>query len=505
MRILVTGGTGVIGRPTVDRLVRRGHSVRLLSREAERDAALWPERVEPCAGSVTDPEALHGAADGCDAILHIAGISAEDPPETTFEAVNVDGTRHLLGEAERAGSPRFVYVSSLGAERGTSPYHRSKLAAEELVRGYGGSWLILRPGGVYGPGDEVVSTLLKMVRALPAVPVVGRGEQPFQPVWAEDLAECLVLALERDDPSGVALEVAGDEVTSTREVLELIAEVTGKRPLRVPLPASVVKAGFDMATSLGVDTPISGDLLTLLVEENVISPGRTNALTDVFEVQPTPLRVGLERLARSLPERLPSDSEGPLSRHCYWADIRGSDLDADALFALVCNDFGSLTPEALLRVDAEDRGETRLAPGATLTMEIPMRGTIQVRVQELEDRAATAVTLEGHPLSGMIRFLVRDRGGDGQPSALRFEIRSYFRPSNPVDGAVMSSGGGLLQEATWRSVVEEVIRRSGGEAPDGIRAESGELDPPEAQRVERWVEELVQRRKREEERVRAEA
>lgn len=505
MRILVTGGTGVIGKPTVDRLLRRGHSVRLLSREAERDASLWPERVEPWPGSVSDPDALRAAAEGCDAILHIAGIVAEDPPETTFEAVNVQGTRRLIDEAERSGSPRFVYVSSLGAERGSSPYHRSKLAAEELVRRYGGSWLILRPGGVYGPGDEVVSTLLKMVRALPAVPVIGRGEQPFQPIWAEDLAECLVLALERDDPSGTVLEVAGDEVTSTREVLELMAEVTGKRPLRIPLPASVVRTGFEMASSLGVDTPISGDLLTLLVEENVLSPERKNAVTDVFGIQPTPLRVGLERLARSLPERLPSESDGPLSRHCYRADIRGSTMDADALFALVCTEFGALTPEALLRVDAEDRGETRLAPGATLTMEIPMRGTIQVRVQEVQDRTATAVTLEGHPLSGMIRFIVREVTLDAPPPALRFEIRSYFRTSNAVDGAVMSSGGGRLQEATWRSVVEEVIRRSGGEAPDGIHAESGQLDATEAERVERWVEELVHRRKREEERVRAQA
>jgi NADH dehydrogenase len=503
MRILVTGGTGVIGKPTVDRLVRRGHSVRLLSREAERDAALWPERVEPCAGSIADEEALRGAAEGCDAILHIAGIVAEDPPATTFESVNVEGTRRLLTEAERAGRPRFIYVSSLGAERGSSPYHRSKRAAEDLVRGYPGRWLILRPGGVYGPGDEVVSTLLKMVRALPAVPVVGRGEQPFQPIWAEDLAECLVLALERPEPSAAVLEVAGDEVTSTREVLELMAEVTGKRPLRVPLPASLVKTGFDLASSLGIDTPISGELLTLLVEENVIAPGATNALTEVFGVEPTPLRVGLERLARSLPERLPSEGEGPLSRHCYRADIEGSALDADALFALVCNEFGALTPEALLRVDAEERGETRLAPGATLTMEIPMRGTIQVRVQEVENRAATAVTLEGHPLSGMIRFLVKEVTRDGLPSALRFEIRSYFRASNAVDGAVMSTGGGQLQAATWRSVVEEVVRRSGGEAPDGVQAESGELDPAEAERVERWAEALVQRRKREEERARA--
>src|SRR5690606_33920037 len=125
----------------------------------------------------------------------------EDPPEVTFEKVNVEGTRALLAEAERAGARRFVYVSSLGAPQGTSDYHRSKAAAEEAVRASGLDWLILRPGNVYGPGDEVISLLLKMVRTLPAIPVIGDGDQPFQPVWAEDLAQALALAVERREPS----------------------------------------------------------------------------------------------------------------------------------------------------------------------------------------------------------------------------------------------------------------------------------------------------------------
>jgi hypothetical protein len=89
------------------------------------------------------------------------------------------------------------------------------------------------------------------------------------------------------------------------------------------------------------------------------------------------------------------------------------------------------------------------------------------------------------------------------PGGLRFEIRSYFRHSNAVDGVVMATVGGRLQEATWRSVVEEVVRRSGGEAPEGVQAQNGELDTGEAERVERWVEALVQRRHRESEQAMA--
>ncbi|HEX6926620.1 MAG TPA: NAD-dependent epimerase/dehydratase family protein [Longimicrobiaceae bacterium] len=498
MRILVTGGTGVIGKPVIDRLIQRGHSVRLLSRNAERDAGLWPERVEPYSGSVSDAGLVRGAAEGCDAVLHIAGIVAEEPPAVTFQEVNVEGTRRLLEEAQRAGAARFVYVSSLGASHGASDYHCSKREAEELVRGFQGSWLVLRPGKVYGPGDDVISTLLAMVRTLPAIPTVGWGKQPFQPIWMDDLAQCLVAAAEAEEPAGVTLELAGSEVTTTAEVLEILGEITGRSPPRLPLPASVIGAGSSLAESLGFQPGINDDVLTMLAEENVIE-GEENALVTVFNVSPTPLRDGLRRLADELPERLPSEGVGPLYRHRYWADIRGGRLDADALFTLVCDHFGELAPEPLLEVDAEGRGEVALRPGATLTLSVPLRGTIQVRVEEVRDRAATSVTLAGHPLSGMIRFLVRElTAHDGGPQPLRFEVRSYFRGSNVADRAVMATVGRPLQETTWRSLVEAVVQRSGGEAVEGVQTSHGRLSEDEAEHVERWVEGLVMRRQREE-------
>src|SRR5262245_26715929 len=103
MRILVTGGSGVVGAGTVTELVRRGHEVRLLARHGRDDARQWPRGVTPQEGDVTDPASIAGAADGCDAVLHIAGIVEESPPEVTFERVNVDGTRNMLAEATRAG------------------------------------------------------------------------------------------------------------------------------------------------------------------------------------------------------------------------------------------------------------------------------------------------------------------------------------------------------------------------------------------------------------------
>ncbi|HYO79029.1 MAG TPA: NAD(P)H-binding protein, partial [Thermoanaerobaculia bacterium] len=201
MKILVTGGTGVIGEGAIPELIHRGHSVRLLSRHADEDSKQWPG-VEAFEGNVADPQSLTNAAEGCDAVLHIAGIVAENPPDVTFQSVNIDGTRNILEEAERAKVRRFVFVSSLGADTGESDYHKSKLAAEQLVRASSLDWTVIRPGNVYGPGDEVISLILKMVRALPAVPVIDGGDQEFQPIWHEDLAKILVTTVERGDLQG---------------------------------------------------------------------------------------------------------------------------------------------------------------------------------------------------------------------------------------------------------------------------------------------------------------
>lgn len=494
MRVLVTGGSGVVGRPTVERLVERGHVVRLLSRHADRDARDWKEGVEGFAADVGDAASLAGAADGCDAVLHVAGIVAEDPPEVTFQKVHVDGTRHLVAEAGRAGVKRFVYVSSLGADRGSSEYHRSKRAAEEIVRGFAGHWLVLRPGNVYGPGDEVISLLLKMLRAAPTVPVIGDGDQPFQPIWAGDLAGALALAVEEDAPAGMTLELAGPEVTTTNQVLDRLQAITNTSAVRLPVPEWLARVGVGLAKKLGIELPVDTGQLTMLAEENVLDPARPNALIEVFGVTPTPLDRGLRLLVDALPEKKLGEGRGALRRHCYWADIGGSRMSAEELLRIVADDFASLPDPALLEVGAEPGSPRSLEEGETLTLQIPMRGHVQVRVEEVTPLAITAVTLQGHPLTGTIRFLASSLD-DGR---LRFEIRSYTRPSTLLDQIAMATLGEIMKAATWRSTVQAVIDRSGGSAPEGVRSTEDVLDDQALADVERWMDGLVRKRKRQE-------
>ena len=491
MKVLVTGGTGVIGQSAVTELVRCGHSVRVLSRGAEEVASQWPEGVEAWPAALTNQSELRGCAEGCDLVLHVAGIIEESPPDSTYEQINVEGTRLVVREAERCKVGRFIYMSSLGADTGTSPYHRSKRRAEEIVRGFAGGWIILRPGNVYGPGDEVISLLLTMVRTLPAVPVLGGGDHQFQPIWVDDLAKAIGESIRRTDLHGQVLEVAGEERTSLNDVLARISEITGRQPARLPIPTFLANVGVSVASMLGVKLPFTESQLTMLTEGNWIKTPGTNALTGVLKIKPTPLDSGLRKLADSLPEQTPEKGVGAFKRKRYWIDIAGSLLSAEQLFARFRMRFAELVPFTM-DVRAEPDTPAILEKSSTITMRLPVRGNVQVRVEELTAREAVLVTLAGHPLAGAVRFLSEQVG-----DLLRFQVQLYDRPANLADWVLMRTVGEPVRSSSWEAMLQTLLVESGGTAASSVQQEEEALDADKTERVETWLRDLIAARKRE--------
>jgi len=488
MKVLVTGGTGVVGQGAVTQILAGGHTVRLLSRNAAENAKQWPAGVESWPASIGDQNELRGCAEGCDLVVHAAGI-VEEAGSLTFESVNVEGTRAIVREAERCKVGRFIYLSSLGAETGDSPYHRSKRRAEEIVRNFAGGWIILRPGNVYGPGDEVVSLLMTVARTFPVVPVIGTGEDKFQPIWVEDLAAALSESVRRTDLHGRVLEIAGEEKTCLNDLLDRMSEITGRSPARIPIPPFLASAGATVAGLLGARVPINESQLMMLSEGNVIETPGGNALVGVFHIKPTPLDSGLRKLADALPEQTPDKGVGMLKRKRFWIDIAGSEIAPEELFARFRLRFGELTP--FLNLHAEPGTPAILGKGNTLTMALPGRGNVQVRVEQMMPNSATLVTLAGHPLAGAIRFLAEQRG-----DLIRFEVQLYDRPANLADWLVMRAIGDDLQVRTWESLVQAMVEESGGAAVSPVQHEETYLDEDKAERVEACVKELVVERKR---------
>jgi uncharacterized protein YbjT (DUF2867 family) len=476
MKILVTGGTGVLGDSAVAELLRRGHEVRVLSRHAGRDGTRWPESVETWAGDVSNERSIRGAADGCDAVLHIAGIVQEKPP-ATYQAVNIDGTRYVVLEAERAGVKKVVYISSLGAERGGSAYHKSKRVGEDVVRAFTRDWVVMRPGAVYGPGDEHIS-----VRTLPVLPTIGDGNQQFQPVWHEDLSRALAIAVEREDVRCTTFDIAGAELTSQNDLVARLRTLTDRAAVQAPLPELVASWGIRALDAIGIDVPFTEAQLEMLRDGNVLQNGN-NALVDVFGVSPTRLEDGLRRLINEQPDQLPSAGVGEMTRKRFWVDIRGSTFTVDTLFDYVRANLPKLM-HAMVRMNAEPQSSTCIDEGETLTLEIPLRGHIQVRVVEVIRHRITLLTVAGHPIAGVVRFLVEERG-----EALRFEVQVYDRAATKVDQLLMLAAGEWLQREAWIGLAENVARAAGGTAT-AVQSLDATLDADEAALVDDWTSKL---------------
>jgi uncharacterized protein YbjT (DUF2867 family) len=186
--VALTGATGFVGKATLERLLEAGWQVRALTRsdQPKRAGFTWIK------GALDRPESLAVLCEGANAVLHIAGV-VNAPDKSGFEAGNVTGTANMLAATKQAGIARFVHVSSLSArEPQLSDYGASKAKAEKLVATSLLDWTIIRPPGVYGPGDKDVFEMFRMAqRGFCLLPPAGISSW----IHVDDLARLLVAAL----------------------------------------------------------------------------------------------------------------------------------------------------------------------------------------------------------------------------------------------------------------------------------------------------------------------
>ena len=217
--VLVTGGTGFVGRSVVAALLRRGHQVRCLVRSGSAHRLADQPGATAVPGDVTDPGSLPAALAGSEVLVHLVGIIRERPGHgVTFDRLHTDATRNVAAAARGSDIRRVIHMSALGTQsEARSRYHQTKWAAEQALRESGLDWTIFRPSVIFGPGDGFVSLLARLVRWFPVVPVIGDGRNRFQPVAVGDVAESFARAVERPRTAGAVFEVGGPAPTrSTR-------------------------------------------------------------------------------------------------------------------------------------------------------------------------------------------------------------------------------------------------------------------------------------------------
>ncbi len=234
--VALTGATGFVGRITLDRLVAAGWHVRALTRrdQHKKAAVTWVH------GRLDDAASLDELCNGADAVLHIAGVvNASDA--AGFESGNVTGTANMIAAAQSAGIDRFVAVSSLAArEPALSLYGASKANAENLVKASTLDWTVIRPPGVYGPGDTEMFDMFRIAtKGWALLPPRGR----VSVIHVDDLARLLVILLSAENVSKCLFEA--DDGTaggwSHEAFAKAIGAAVGRNIMAVHAPAFLLK------------------------------------------------------------------------------------------------------------------------------------------------------------------------------------------------------------------------------------------------------------------------
>jgi uncharacterized protein YbjT (DUF2867 family) len=265
--ILVTGATGFIGSHVLRRL--EGRPARAMVRDRSRSR--FSATAEFVEADLTRPETLPPALAGIDTVIHAAAITAneKEPHPGAYYAINTRGTQNLVAAARQAGVSRLVLMSGLGtkpAPRGT--YMATRQGMEEAVRASAIPHVILQPSVLFGAGAPFVEALAWLTRISPVVPVLGRGDLKFQPLWVEDLVSCLLRAVEDTGLDGRSIALGGSEYATLREIQQTIAKAMGKRRLMVPLPLPLARVQARVTSAVLPRPPLTAATLELFGFEN---------------------------------------------------------------------------------------------------------------------------------------------------------------------------------------------------------------------------------------------
>jgi nucleoside-diphosphate-sugar epimerase len=260
MRVLLTGGTGFLGRAITAKLLALGHAVRLLGRDFAEARPLLAEGAQPVQADLRDHPAIVAACRGMDAVIHCGARSAPWGSPALFEAVNVGGTEAVLAGCRRHAVGRMVLISSPAVvfdgrdvlmateatpipRRFSSHYARSKAAAEALLQKASDIHsVILRPKALFGPGDRALLPRVVAAARAGRLPQIGDGQNRVDVTYVANAAHAAVLALTAPVPSGKVYHITNGEHVPLWELIRTVLHRLGVRASLRPVPVSVAVA-----------------------------------------------------------------------------------------------------------------------------------------------------------------------------------------------------------------------------------------------------------------------
>lgn len=289
--VAVTGASGFVGTHVCRELARAGWPIRAMVRDTGKAASrLGDVPLEIKVGDLKDTDFVKSCLEDAEAVIHLAAIAIEKKGGPTYEEVNTNHTLKLLELAHEAGATRFIHMSQNGSDS-KSPYRflKSKGVAEDAVTASSLRWTVLRPSVIFGPEDEFVNVLARLIRITPLVlPLPNGGRAKFQPVYVGNVAQAVVGALGNDKTVRGMYSLGGPAPLTLRQMAERILAALQTKRLIMPIPVSLLKPVLAVAQRIIPNPPVTTSLLDLLNVDNTIE---ANALTDVFGIEPTPFAV----------------------------------------------------------------------------------------------------------------------------------------------------------------------------------------------------------------------
>jgi NADH dehydrogenase len=242
--ITVLGGTGFLGTRLVARLIKDGHQVTVLSRDREQHKHLLVLpglTLKNC--DVYDEAQLSEHFRGKDVVINLVGILNERGfGGAGFRRAHTELTRCVLLAARSAGVTRLLQVSALKASVDAPSYYlRSKGDAEQLIResSFALDWTILEPSVMFGPGDSFLNRFAALLAAVPLIFPLAKPNARFQPVLVDDVIEALLRCLRGGACNRQTYELGGPQIYTLREIVGLVAKLTGQRRWIVGLPDAI--------------------------------------------------------------------------------------------------------------------------------------------------------------------------------------------------------------------------------------------------------------------------
>jgi uncharacterized protein YbjT (DUF2867 family) len=283
MRALVTGATGFVGGRLAAALAARGPHVRARVRDRGRASDLAGAGHEPHEGDVLDADSLRGAGENVDTAYYLVHSMGRGSDREGFAEREKRAAENFARMAKDEGVERVVYLGGLGDER--SEHLKSRAATAETLAEHGPPLIYFRAAMVIGAGSESYRTVRYLVERLPAMIAPAWLRNRTQPIAIDDVLEYLAQAADHPEAAGREIQIGGPDVMTYADVLDLMAEVLGKRRRpKVPVPLLTPRlSSLWIGLVTPVDAGVARPLIESLASETVVTdPGPAR----VFDVTP---------------------------------------------------------------------------------------------------------------------------------------------------------------------------------------------------------------------------